>query len=870
MSALSRSLVFVFLFLAIAAHAQRRPIPVLPRGVEEISICDDRLRAADWSTRSRPAAASVTTGEPLTGGNPAEHRTITIHPSPAGGTTVTTHLLTGDSLDFASDGSLVDLFATLDVRRLAGAAAVEVAIAVEQNGAIYFGPRQAVTSPNWQNRKFTLTAKDLVSLDGKNPQTGCGSSRMRLGFATFAGPSSGKATGIAIDNWCVRAHTRCCRASRAQCCDEVAPLDSTGRPIPPSDAMPNEEPEIGYVNEVVGSVKDLYPNLDTSIDTFYPKLECHRPIGDAVLPDSVKVDQHKLLANLGVEGDPVQIGSSLEAFESTFAEHVVDTEDIPFPFMGAIAGPYAPQPPYTSPRPVAFSGGGFDIVFVQGLEIEHLTRRIENRNDQATALWQPDVGFATDASAANPSFYDNGYLKTTANALWKPHVQRYLVGKGYFNRYLVVAYNSNDRLAMSALAVLRQVSDAMKFGKGVVNPVDGTKTAGFGARGLVVISYSTGALVVDVAMTAAKKYPNLGVAYVPDHTKAVIAAHGAYSGSRYASAVLADLGPPTCNVARLALQALGANVQLPACPWPFSDLKTTVLADLVPTVAQRKWGSFVRDMPVRTLTVAGEHPSSAGSLKHLLQQGFDDGVTTVNSQIANPNAVKNWPSGFVAPTRPSLFDIGIFGPSGTQPGWGLLQFGSTALANPHRAAGFFIDQAIDHLPTGPIAKKAASGPIPWISATGLLQSVESLYGTTDLATSATTGVVDGHSDLQRSQNHFSFLFSSSDHSRGVNGASDYVPTLQERNWEETSAITDPAVFALYTMPAGGSNVPLLRVDNLPGVVEIERGLRVRFRRLRRFRPEWGPWRWIWRRYYFVLAGSEQKMEFDYVYESVLK
>lgn len=486
------------------------------------------------------------------------------------------------------------------------------------------------------------------------------------------------------------------------------------------------------------------------------------------------------------------------------------------------------------------------------------------------------------ASDTNPQFYDGGYFKQHANLTWDAHIAEFLTNRNYKNRYVTVAYSNADRLEAAALAILRQISDAMNYGTGVQFTKGTGSTAGFGRRGMVIISHSAGALVTDVAMTAAAQHPGLQVGYIPQYTKAHIAAQGAFSGSRYASGVLTaaqilDSVTPVwvCALAHASLQQLmPAGVPAPPLPCPLlSTLRESILVDLSPRVTQEKWGSYVRDMPVRTLTLAGAHPTAFGPLKRILHKGFDDGVVTVNSQTANPNSYTRWPSGFQPSSLAGLYDIGIYGPNGTLKLL-LAQLQSVGLRNPVRATGFWLDQVVDHAFRD--SATAGAGPIPWITATGLRQYPSSLY-TTSVPSNPATGTTEGYSCLQRSPNHFSYLYSSADHFKGVNdrwagfNLPNYADTKwpllpTETNWEETRAITDPAVYAAY----GIDGVPLLRPENEPSVVQIERGLRVRFRTIRKWKIVWGDWKWIWRRYYYVLAGSRQKLQFDYVYESVLR
>jgi hypothetical protein len=131
--------------------------------------------------------------------------------------------------------------------------------------------------------------------------------------------------------------------------------------------------------------------------------------------------------------------------------------------------------------------------------------------------------------------------------------------------------------------------------------------------------------------------------------------------------------------------------------------------------------------------------------------------------------------------------------------------------------------------------------------------------------------------MRRYPNHYSFLQSAADHYQGtteITGQNNYYretyPFLfHEKNFEETRVITDPQVYANVPMPIYGDNQPLLSNATLPKVRETLRGKKVNFRR-KIFQRLFPKGLWIWKRRYHLLEGWRDKVQFDYVYDSVLK
>ncbi|HEV2846747.1 MAG TPA: hypothetical protein VG477_17970, partial [Thermoanaerobaculia bacterium] len=569
------------------------------------------------------------------------------------------------------------------------------------------------------------------------------------------------------------------------CNDEAAVLDREGNVVFPDTLDPSEPITYEDVDQNLGLVENVDPAAVPGLDNWYENLACNPSIGGTVPPEASNPDLSGQLASLGIAGvTPEQIAEGLDDLQEVIADHAAQ-EIQKLPSAGPLVnGPYVPPPsaPHCKESGCGYVFGGRDIVFVHGLRMDPLFDKMFGTHPGASTTWPKDKA----------AFYGNGYWKQGAERYWADHIKKFLTDRGIKNRYLIVAHPSTQRLEVGAQAILTQIAEAMMTGEGVVDPTGRNNKSGFGTPSYVVVSHSLGGLITDVAMSAAAQHLNLGVDFVPRYAKGHVALNAAFNGSRYATAAIALAGyatfvnpPPSwvCQVANLgviALNQLGSNNPTLSCPPNFLVLADSVLVDLVPAVAQLKWGSYVRSTPVRTLTVAGGHPTYLAPFKNVLTLGYDDGVVNVESQIANPNSAFLSPSGF-NPAGPfalvRVFDMGVF------------------RTYPARAIGYYIDQVVEHflnpLSLFPHPALVAAGPTPYVSPTGMLQPVQSQYGLTG-----------GYNPLRRSPNHFSFIFSAADHFGGSTGpfnGQDYRNSFGERNWEETRVITDPAVFQPYPM-----------------------------------------------------------------------
>lgn len=650
-------------------------------------------------------------------------------------------------------------------------------------------------------------------------------------------------------------------------CPEEPPLDAEGNLILPEGLDPSLVTYV-EVNHLIGSPEEQYPNFDTSIDLWYAGLDCDQSIGGTVPVEASNPDIEGALAEIGITGvTPEEIAAAILEWEQQITD-VVMSQTNSLPTAGAV-GPdyYPPAVPYCPDPNGKYAFGGRDIIFVHGLQLGHLIDKIAG-NPHASETWVTPTSFP--GSTENPEFYEGGYFKGKAEEIWeeKGHIAKFLADHGYMNRYLIVDYPCTQRLEVGAQAILTQISDAMHFGTGVTSvahfldpsvPVD---TSNFGTPSFVVVSHSTGTILTDVAMTAAAQNPNLNAAYIPQMCKAHVAMDGVFSGSALATAGIAISGLISdpgvawaCTLAKESMAGLDPTVNVPECS-AFAVFADSVLVDLVPLVAQTKWGPSIEAMPVRTLTLVGGHPTWLQPLKYVLMPGYDDGVTTINSQVANPNSRLFWPSGF----RPDgsgfikPFDMGLAGTGNGQ---------QSGLMSPKRALGYYIDQVVEPGRVPPLL--IAGGATPYISPSGMRQDYADELANTQFST------------LNRYHNHFSFIQSASDHltgytgtAGGFNGADYFATEFIQANREETRVITDEAVYESFPMVYSWDNAPLLSRDCVPKVETWERGRYIPAIEFTVFGQDfkWGPW-WIWRRLYDLLEGWETKMGCDYMYESVL-
>jgi hypothetical protein len=444
---------------------------------------------------------------------------------------------------------------------------------------------------------------------------------------------------------------------------------------------------------------------------------------------------------------------------------------------------------------------GRDIIFIHGLQPGHVMKQIARRYEIETS------GSSSISAGIEDRYPESdlaqGFYGAAARNYWSSHITRFLGSVDQpSNRYLIVSFNSNQRLVENVHAVLSQIRNAMNDGTGVVfRDDDRRKSACFG-RDCAIVTHSTGALVADVALSLAAQTGSsnwvqafLGaVAYIPQRVAAHVSLHGAIAGSELAALalvganVLGVVAPHLDGVVDMGIadinqaQTLGprwlrsglagfnreVNTVLDLADAMTDNLvvyarhavtvvNNSILVDLAPLVAKIVWGDTINATPTPTLTVAGGHPLSPTNPQTIAKiplRGFDDGVVNTCSQSASPSLVHPDTYAYVQPAL-RLFDMGL------PPARSLLYF-----ADQYHGSGL-----------------SAYGSTPWLSPSGMLQPVAS-----------------APAPLARYANHHTFLQSASDHNDPVDppgaahGIHEYDRTLAERNYEETLAITDPVVF----------------------------------------------------------------------------
>ncbi|MCA8976438.1 MAG: hypothetical protein KDC98_17090 [Planctomycetes bacterium] len=705
------------------------------------------------------------------------------------------------------------------------------------------------------------------------------------------------------------------------CTDAEMPVDPTGLPAYPPDVDPSTIVDDPTFEQNHGLVSALYPQLNTSLDNWHSQLPCNPSIGgevpatasnppwlnnpctyvsndpqqpipglelDSSTPGQEQAEAQALLnAMCGFSSQ--QIVSQLEAFEDQILQDVSLAPPLLVTNPAALApvtGAHYSVPDRCVDANDDYVFGGQDIVFIHGLRMDPLFDALVGTPNGPIASAGWTLPSTIPGNGNNPEFYANGYWKAGAEAYWHDHIKRFLTDKGKKNRYLIVAWPSTQRLEIGVQAILTQIGDAMTGGTGVVDPLHPTGPAptNFGRPGFVIVSHSTGGPISDVAMERAASINTGQAAFIAEHCTAHVALHGAFEGSRMATAVIAaaayanqNLPSWVCPLAKFGVFALNQTTNINtypiSCPFNFSVAWNSVLVDLVPSVMKTRWGPKMDSTPIQVLTVGGGHPSYLAPFKFSLHLGFDDGVVNMNSQFANPDSVTVGPFHF--PSNPSGYRPDPFG---------LLQSKvfdmGVRRTDPFRAAGFYFDQVLDpHLnplfllqhPFG-----VASSPVAWLSPTGMNQPVGKIF--------------DPQFDPRSYRpKHYSLLLSTADHFADM-GASryddpvtengwpaastglrdNYRPTFGEVNCEEVSVRRNPELYVPFANAAYPSlSQPLL--SGPPPVVQITKGRLITFKRINRWLPP--GWRiapfWLWRRDYTLVDQYKQKHECDYVYDWVL-
>ena len=675
-------------------------------------------------------------------------------------------------------------------------------------------------------------------------------------------------------------------------CDGQAVRDKSGGIVLPSEASDVGTEE--YVDEDLGSVAALYPGMDTTTDAFYPNRPCDGSIGGELPAEETPPSQGELASQAYLDEFDTNQGKSILndllanplAPVGTFANFTlancfIRTE-------GNVAGPGTNlQVPCDDPvflnNSMPFEGR--DIIYMHGLDTGDLFARISDPTGPASSLWP-----------SNPSAFLNagGFFRVAAEKYWLDHITEHLSSQfnGFpssgwqwtsldpvpiyvqkANRYLLIAWSSNQTIEYAQHAMLTQIKNAMQTGQNVVTPAGypAGQVRPFCANGCIVIGHSTGPLITSSALGLAHiGFFGDGGRVITNHIAAHISFDGAISGSRIATIgmVVSMLAAPVAAVSNFLCPIVDAVFGTQnACNADLSFVGTSILRDLIPAVSQGVWGSAVNASPVPTVTLAGGHPlgNQAGGLTSRFLPGVDDGVVTMNSACGNPNPVFPYllpPSGFSVTSPIKAFDFSEFGDRLT------------------RAAGILAAQK--HMMVGTPWPGPVIGPLylaaactPYLSATGMLMPVAQAF--TGLPFDA----------RKRYNNHYSFIQSLGEHSYDGGGhapnewpskygfpASDlreYSPVpAMTKMLEDSRAVTDGSV---YTRQIDHNGTYLLKPLDMR---EIVRGRKITFKMpfnvggckkpsgATLYRCQ----RWVWKRTYHLADKWQQKQSSHYAYEFI--
>lgn len=687
-------------------------------------------------------------------------------------------------------------------------------------------------------------------------------------------------------------------AARISRCDQPAKVDARGNAILPPEAFEVEAPE--SVDADLGSLAALYPDLDTTTDGFYPSLPCEPSIGgtlpaeEAPDPDAVAAQEYvakyeenegRELLNTLLAATRPQL-AALPAF--TMGDCFVRTE-------GTAASPGTRKQVDCNDASflnTSMPFEGRDIIYVHGLQTSHLFDRIGNPTGHASKTWPADAAEFVNAG---------GYFRTTAQDYWTAHLVEHLSapvpagspnpwpGSGWQwtstdsqpvyvpkpNRYLVVAWSSNQTIEYAQHAVLTQIQQAMTANTNVVTPptYPALQVRPFCANGCIIVGHSTGPLITSSAMGRARAGDfGPGGQQIAARMLAHVSLAGAISGSRIATVgmAVAAHGAPIAGASNvlcpLVDQLFGTTN---TCNADLSFVAGSILRDLIPAVAQGVWGHDVDNSPVPTVTLAGGHPrgNQAAGLTQLFLPGTDDGVVTMNSACGNPNPVfpnVAAPSGFLVTQPVKAFEF------------------SDWLPRLVRGTKLWVSQKHLMMP-GPQPGYLAAGCTPYLSASGMVMPVAAAYGGTTLDA------------RRRYTNHYSLMQTLAEHS--YDGGGSPIPSLWPSytgglaselrqyaplnatgttavsgiNVEESRVVTDAGIYA-RTLDAYGT-----RLAKPIDMRVVERGKRISFHMpfnigncVRQGTFRFYCKRWIWKRTYHLADKWELKQSSHYAYEYVAR
>jgi hypothetical protein len=614
--------------------------------------------------------------------------------------------------------------------------------------------------------------------------------------------SKGEAMGL-ISNICVQKVDDCTYNA------ESLGITSNGQltEVAKNYSTPGTTPETSNLNYSVGSLNKLYgPPFDNTGNSNWYDVENDCVAIGGEIPDSAK-DLAKEYAHFKLTDKitPEVFQTGMQNFYNKFGHK------LKFPNWKPVPKVKEQNCRLSLDKSKPFKGR--DIIYVHGLVLDHILKRTVAR-DQTGYL--SSIALATNYSNATElsgtletwpeneaAFFEGGFYHDKAKEYYQNHIQRHLGDvENPSNRYLIVAYNSSQRLIENVHTALTQIILAMNEGRGVKYDKKDPRGADCFGKEVVIISHSTGALLMDVALSLAARSgsdDSLRKFYgdiesIATRTKAHISLHGAIGGSELAALgvfganlaagaavgtdVAIDLGifvdDAVDDGAELFYDALtGLNTYtttnntsaLEAFLDAASDtvvvlatnlaatINQSVLVDLSPIVAKSLWGSHIEAGKVPTLTVAGGHPGgiSESLITKWLLPGFDDGVVSTNSQSGSPSFIHPELYQYLPP-EPRIFHLGI---------------------DARRSTPYFAEQSKGIL-------GAAYGSFPWVSPAGMVQPVLLVPSPTP-----------------RYNLHFPFLQSASEHMYSFMDTLPQLPYLSSLgapNTEEILALESTTAF----------------------------------------------------------------------------
>ena len=675
-------------------------------------------------------------------------------------------------------------------------------------------------------------------------------------------------------------------------CDEPAVVNDAGMVIFPTGATEIEAPV--DVDEDRGPLSTLYPALDTTTDAFYP-LPCEPSIG-GTLPASVNeiptkddVDADNYLADFENQTvpkivDDLKLGTIGKLFLPPIGSFKPEDCFIKYQFGSSpilVNVPCDSQQFLSSNQPFE----GRDIIFVHGLALDHFSKWILN-NPGARTLWK-----GAQDPGASEYLNSGGYFRKYAESYWADHIREHLfdpnnptssiagwewlpgqtlpIYRPKANRYLLVAWSSNQTIEYAQHALLTQIQLAISSNKNVVTPPNypSAFVRPFCSNGCIIVAHSTGPLVVSSAMGLARAGVfGPGGQQIPNYIRAQVSFSGAISGSRLATIGMAVAALNNPLVPSLLCSIVNDALNLPCTSTSF--VLNSVLRDLMPPVAQGVWGTWVGSSPVPTVTVAGGHPLGVDfGVPRRFLPGLDDGVVTMNSACGNPNPVTPFvlaPSGAIVTSYVKAFDF-------SENAGKLLRAVQNFKSHLNLMGPFLFPPVLPFF--------LASACTPYRTPTGMVMPI------------ASPGIGGPWDARNRYSNHYSFIQATLSHY--YDGGSEYdalpvhnpwpsslgLPATWTRHYlafatdnvEETSAVTDSAIYA-----TASDGTHLVKPSFANEMHEVIRGRKVSFKipaplpynsaKCPNRKCTW----WIWKRTYHLLNPGKFKQSSHYVYEFVAR